>query len=197
MAAQPTQTTGDSEAHRERSGNRSRIAWASLYIVGSILGLLGLIIATRGPAIEIDIPPAAYVDEKYEHFLRRVHAPQDATRYGEFDDNGYSRTDSYAGEDNLPPGYWVYVRPHWYIWRDRPVEDADQPPSEEALARASVDGKYQDFARRIPVPEDASRYGAFNDHGRRTSTIHGVYTDLPPGYWVYVDPYWYIWLTLR
>jgi hypothetical protein len=54
---------------------------------------------------------------KYQNLLRVVEAPADAA-YGALHDYGHWDGTSYAGQDNLPTGYWVYVAPNWYIWGD-------------------------------------------------------------------------------
>jgi RNA polymerase sigma factor (sigma-70 family) len=61
-------------------------------------------------------PAKASVGGKYRKLLRRILVEQDKNGYGEFSDYGHYTGTSYAGYDNLPVGYWVYVYPHWYIW---------------------------------------------------------------------------------
>jgi hypothetical protein len=61
---------------------------------------------------------AACVDGKYRMLLATFASPQDAGKYGDFNDTGFSPCPSWAGYHDLPPGYWVYVHPFWYIWRD-------------------------------------------------------------------------------
>ncbi len=58
----------------------------------------------------------ASVDGKYTKLLKKIEVPGDKSTYGEFRDYGQYSGTSYAGFDNLPAGYWVYVSPHWYIW---------------------------------------------------------------------------------
>lgn len=65
----------------------------------------------------VDAAPAkARVNGKYTKLLRRIKVEGDKASYGEFSDYGHYTGTSYAGHSNLPPGYWVYVAPHWYIW---------------------------------------------------------------------------------
>lgn len=67
------------------------------------------------------VPPPATdstVGGKYKSLLRRLHAPGDTEKYGQFNDYGHADTKSYAGSDNLPEGYWVYAAPYWYIWAE-------------------------------------------------------------------------------
>ena len=56
--------------------------------------------------------------EQYLALLRIVEASNDATAYGPAHDFGRWGGTSYAGQSNLPPGYWVYIYPNWYIWGD-------------------------------------------------------------------------------
>ena len=58
----------------------------------------------------------AMVSGKYSSLLRRFSVPNDKQSYGEFHDYGQYPATSYAGFNDLPAGYWVYVFPHWYIW---------------------------------------------------------------------------------
>lgn len=66
-------------------------------------------------------------------------------------------------------------------------------PSQDALAKAEVGGKYQVLLDKISVPDDLAIYGEFNDWGFWPGTSWAGYTGLPQGYWVYVYPCWYIW----
>src|SRR5262249_24481160 len=60
----------------------------------------------------------ARVDGKYEMVLRQIKVEKDADTYKEFRDFGMRDMREYAGFTDLPRGYWVYVYPYWYIWRD-------------------------------------------------------------------------------
>jgi hypothetical protein len=66
-------------------------------------------------------------------------------------------------------------------------------PAAEALAKATVDGKYRTLLKQIKVADDVAVYGELNDWGAWTGTTWGGHADLPAGYWVYVYPCWYIW----
>ncbi len=65
-----------------------------------------------------EAPPLPTVNGKYRTLLIKIHVPQDKASYGLFSDYGMCECPSWAGYNNLPTGYWVYVYPHWYIWRD-------------------------------------------------------------------------------
>lgn len=65
------------------------------------------------PMVALD---KASVEGKYAKLLRQIEVEDDAALYGEFYDWGYYTGASYRGFDDLPAGYWVWVKPHWYIW---------------------------------------------------------------------------------
>jgi hypothetical protein len=101
-------------------------------VTGVTAGLLALL-APAAPAAQ-DRPPRALplqeslekarVDGKYAMLLRQVKVEKDAEQYGAFRDAGQKPAQAeYAGLKDLPAGYWVYVYPYWYIWRDQ----ADKP----------------------------------------------------------------------
>src|SRR5262245_42245065 len=60
----------------------------------------------------------AGVGGKYRMLLRTIKVPEDAKTYQQFKDFGPRDQREYAGHTDLPAGYWVYVAPSWYIWRD-------------------------------------------------------------------------------
>ena len=60
----------------------------------------------------------ASVNGKYSHLLFRLTVQSDVKEYGEFHDYGHWDESVYAGHRNLPTGYWVYVYPNWYIWKN-------------------------------------------------------------------------------
>ncbi len=62
----------------------------------------------------------ARVEGKYANLVRTVPARYDYLQYGPFCDYGRYRETSYAGEKDIPAGYWVYVYPNWYVFRDKP-----------------------------------------------------------------------------
>jgi HEAT repeat protein len=65
------------------------------------------------------IPAKAHVDGKYQKLLRRIRVPRDKQNYSDFSDYGHYEGNEWAGYTDLPPGYWVYVYPHWYIWAEQ------------------------------------------------------------------------------
>lgn len=60
----------------------------------------------------------AHVKSKYGMLLRQFKVAKDSQTYGLLRELGYRTRTSYAGHTNLPEGWWVYVHPYWYIWRD-------------------------------------------------------------------------------
>ncbi|MHC4982169.1 MAG: hypothetical protein ACYTF6_03245 [Planctomycetota bacterium] len=62
-------------------------------------------------------PPGAK-RSRYRTLLRQIHVPGDRATYGDFYDWGYWSGTEYAGHKDLPRGYWVYLCPHWYIFKE-------------------------------------------------------------------------------
>jgi hypothetical protein len=71
-----------------------------------------------------------------------------------------------------------------------PAQDTDP---EKLLKKATVDGKYAMLLHQFKADKDADDHGEFNDYGYRNKKEYGEQKDLPQGYWVYVQPNWYIW----
>jgi hypothetical protein len=69
-------------------------------------------------AAEDDIDQEASAYGKYMSLLHVLKVPQDIKTYGSFYDWGFSEEYSYAGYNDLTPGYWVYYSPNWYIWAE-------------------------------------------------------------------------------
>ncbi len=82
---------------------------------------------------------------------------------------------------------------------DRPAaakDSASEKKLAETLKQARCDGKYAMLLRQINVPDDAEAYTEFRDFGMYNGTSYAGHDDLPPGHWVYAEPYWYIWRDL-
>ena len=62
----------------------------------------------------------ASVEGKYRHLLHVIPAPADHGVYTGQKDFGFWAGNTYASQENLKPGHWVYVYPRWFIWRDGP-----------------------------------------------------------------------------
>ncbi|MCH2102041.1 MAG: caspase family protein [Planctomycetes bacterium] len=65
-------------------------------------------------------------------------------------------------------------------------------PDDIAEKTASVNGKYEGLLRKIEVRFDFLENGSFSDYGRWNAKQYKGHANLPPGYWVYVYPNWYI-----
>ena len=64
---------------------------------------------------------------RYRTLLRKFEVPGDQASYGDFCDFGYWSGTSYAGQNGLPAGYWVYLAPNWYIFKDASPAGAAHP----------------------------------------------------------------------
>lgn len=135
---------------------------------------------------DIEVIDRASVRGKYVNLLHIIEAPEDKTEYGTFCDWGYWYGDAYADIANLDYGFWVYVYPKWYIWEKMSVEVNIDP-------RANAQGKYTVLLHLLKVPEDANEYGTFYDWGFSEEYSYAGYDNLTPGYWVYLEPNWYVW----
>jgi hypothetical protein len=63
-------------------------------------------------------------------------------------------------------------------------------------ARATMNGKYESLIATFTVPEDAARWGSYHDYGWWPGGTWAGVSGIPPGYWVYIEPTWYIWQRL-
>lgn len=75
-----------------------------------------------------------------------------------------------------------------FAWADSPEE----LPEKEALEKAKVGDKYRKLLIKFRVESDYPSYKEFYDYGHYTGSSWKGHSDLPPGYWVYVYPHWYI-----
>ena len=75
----------------------------------------------------------ATVNGKYSELLRKIRVDSDRSTYGDFYDYGAWEGDSWGGYTDLPAGYWVYVYPHWYIFKAGDLSEGDLAGGEEEL----------------------------------------------------------------
>jgi hypothetical protein len=129
----------------------------------------------------------ASANGKYDNLIHRVPAPEDLNQFGKFREFGFSKAKNYAGHNDIPPGYWVYVFPHWYVWGKQ------GPPLSGAALEASMNCKYTQLLKKIALPQDQKIYGQLYEEGYWDGQTYGPYQNLPRGYWTYAAPHWYIW----
>jgi hypothetical protein len=96
---------------------------------------------------------------RYQTLLRQFKVPGDRDRHGAFKDFGLYESKSYGGFRDLPRGYWVYVAPFWYIWRERTADEAAKrswgPEQATGAPDTNVAGDYQTaWASKTPDGED-------------------------------------------
>lgn len=127
--------------------NHTVLAWITILAAGASIGSVG-----RGLAGEPFVPQRStpeptqtdllgltrmkVVTEQpqpqtakghYQTLLRQIEVAKDREQYGDFYDYGYWSGTSYAGQENLPPGFWVYLAPNWYIFKDAASGSAGAP----------------------------------------------------------------------
>ncbi len=79
----------------------------------------------------------ARVDGKYAMLLAQIKVEADWKEYGAFRDRGQSPAQAeYHGCKDVPAGFWVYVYPYWYIWRD----EAAKPSAKRAWGPEQATG---------------------------------------------------------
>lgn len=137
-----------------------------------------------------DLMNEASIKGKYINLLHVIEVPEDKAFYEAFCDWGYSYCDAYAGNEDLKPGFWVYVHPYWFVWERLSAED-------NIKAGASAYGKYNTLIHVLEVPEDVRNYGNFYDWGFSEEYAYAGYENLTPGYWVYQAPNWYVWADIK
>ena len=116
--------------------------WIQVLLL-AVAGLCGLGIAAVGepqdsaPATPIPTGPAQEIEggrvsglpltpltksasrSRYKGLLKKIEVPEDREAFGDFYDFGYWSGGEYAGHKDLPAGYWVYLAPHWYAFREQ------------------------------------------------------------------------------
>jgi hypothetical protein len=142
-------------------------------------------------ALILSFAPQLYANDpsvggKYTDLITKFECAKDQAQYGSYNDYGKEKAyNQYCGA-KAPAGYWVYVAPHWYVWKNKAqLSDAQK----QEMAR--VHGKYSNLITKISVPEDETsdsirEYGYYKAHRYKGN-------NMPAGYYAYVAPHWYIW----
>ncbi|MDQ7090533.1 MAG: hypothetical protein Q9M50_07795 [Methylococcales bacterium] len=55
---------------------------------------------------------------KYSGLLQTLNCPKDKSQYGQYRDYGYWGGGSWCGQVGVA-GYWVWVVPNWYVWKNQ------------------------------------------------------------------------------
>lgn len=128
----------------------------------------------------------------YSGLLTKIAVPADKESYGEYYESGYWTGNAWAGHKDLPPGYWVYVDGTWFIFKNGPGPAPEAEPVAPVQPAVDWGQRYSGLLTKIAIPQDKPAYGEFYESGYWAGTEYRGYTDLPPGYWVFVDGVWYI-----
>ena len=71
--------------------------------------------------------------------------------------------------------------------------DAAQKNDEALVKKATCEGKYRILLHTIHAPQDKGNYGSdFHDYGWWTGETYSGQSNLQHGYWVWIDPHWYV-----
>jgi hypothetical protein len=110
------------------------------YLVCGILlifaGLLSLPLLVDTASARAPAPPPSLEEllqksqcnGKYRMLLRQIKVEKDRDRFDDYEELGYREKADYAGYSELPKGWWVYVYPYWYIWRDLAAKPKPKRP---------------------------------------------------------------------
>jgi hypothetical protein len=93
----------------------------------------------------------------------------------------------------LAIAYWLSSEDYGSLQRALASAPAAPPNLEESLKKAQCDGKYAMLLHQFKAEKEADEYGEFKDLGFRNRKKYAGQDDLSAGWWVYVQPYWYIW----
>lgn len=102
---------------------------ATTFVAAAIAGFLALGFLKSAPAPDPspqELYKKATVEGKYRMLLCQFRVEEDRDDYDDFCDFGYRAKKEYGKESNLPSGWWVYVHPYWYIWRDRTAKPQEK-----------------------------------------------------------------------
>lgn len=64
-----------------------------------------------------NIPTQANANGRYSGLLQVVNCPSDSAAYGNYREWGHWTGTTYCNQ-NVQSGYWVWVAPNWYIWKN-------------------------------------------------------------------------------
>lgn len=66
-------------------------------------------------------------------------------------------------------------------------------PDPALIEQATCQGKYGSLLHALECPEDAKEFGPLFEFGYWTGFSRAKQNNLKPGYWVYAEPFWFIW----
>jgi len=131
----------------------------------------------------------ASVQGKYSNLLQVMECPRDRQSYGEYKDYGYWSGGAWWGQQGTA-GYWGWVAPRWYVWSKENA--TKRQPYSHIPNKASLNGKYRYLLQKLRCERDRQSYGEHRDYGYWSG---GPWCGQQgkAGYWVWVEPYWYVW----
>lgn len=82
---------------------------------------IGMVSTANGTAsASNNVPAQATVKNKYSGLVMVLSCPADQSTYGQFNDWGYWNGSSGKWcNQTAKAGYWVYVAPNWYVWKNK------------------------------------------------------------------------------
>lgn len=152
----------------------------------SLLPAICLLFATSQASASCSIDQG----NKYTHQIYKLLVPEDVKKYGSCNDYGYWKGGTYKNHTGIPPGYWVYAEPYWYVWAEK---TGVRSQAENEGCSTTQGGKYSQQLHKLYLPTDEKKYGRCHDYGWWSGKSYAGYKNLNDGYWVFAYPNWYIW----
>ena len=102
---------------------------------------LSMLLQARGQDVRPLAPileRKARVGDRYGNLLRRFKVADDVKDYSLFAEIGYfDAYPIYKGHKDIPPGFWVYAYPYWYVW-----ERSNRSGKDELWRELPAEAKY-------------------------------------------------------
>jgi hypothetical protein len=127
---------------------------------------------------------------KFTNLKQVITCHKDRAQYGDYYVSGYWKGGKWCGT-RAASGYWVWAYPKWYVWANKTNNKSKQKKAKKP-SRTSAYGKYYGLKQKMKCSKDRGQYGNYHDSGYwkggRWCGERGQ-----AGYWVWSNPYWYVW----
>ena len=172
-------------------------------IIGYIMAGVLLFPCTGGSQeADVKVPAQATVNGNYSNLLRIIKVPVDQKLVGDFCDLGYYPETEYAEYKDLEHGYWVYVAPNWYIWRNskkprEPDPTIDGPEARDILGRITgyvviARGTSEIVALSLPTMRETVVRPEPKEETDFYPTIHAISGPDSEGRIAYIEDYFFV-----
>jgi len=172
-------------------------------IIGYIIaGVLLLPCTGESQEADVKVPAQATVNGNYSNLLRTIKVPVDERLVGKFCDLGYYPETEYAEYKDLEPGYWVYVAPNWYIWKNskkprEPEPTIDGPEARDIVGRVTgyvviARGAREIVALSLPTMRESLVRRTSADDADFAPTVHAISGPDSEGRIAYIEDHFFV-----